>query len=88
MKAFLESVIERGTSVLLSHCETLLETGTTTIKTYGQMQTLAGGAFKSIAEKAIKEKRSKWKPAQMVPVCDRNDTIKWVKGGYKELYHV
>ena len=88
MKAFLESVMEEGTSVLLSHSETLLETGTTTIDTYGQMQTLAGDAFKFIAEKAMKEKRSQWKQPHIVPVWDGIGTIKWVKGEYKKLYRV
>ena len=89
MKEFLESVMEEGTNAILSHCETLLETGTTTIDTYGQMQTLAGDAFKFIAEKAMKAKRSShWMPPKMVPVCDGNGTIKWVKGAYKDLYRV
>ena len=88
MKAFLESVIEEGTDVLLSHCETLLESGTMTIDTYGQMQTLAGDAYKFIAEKAMKKKRAEWTPPQMVPVCDRNGTIKWMKGEYQRHYRV
>lgn len=65
---------------LLSRCEPLLENGTKKIDTYGQMQTLAGDEFKMIAEKAMKDKRSQWKPPQMVPVCDRNGTIVWVMG--------
>ncbi|KAI2501874.1 hypothetical protein MHU86_12566 [Fragilaria crotonensis] len=78
MKTFLDSLIEEGTKTLLSHCEALLENGTMKIKIYGQMQTLAGDAFKMIADKAMNEKRSQWKPPQMVPVCDRNGTIMWV----------
>ncbi|KAI2494587.1 serine/threonine kinase [Fragilaria crotonensis] len=88
MKTFLESVIEEGANAVLSRCETLLESGTMTIDTYGQMQTLAGDSFKLIAEKAQKEKRSQWKPPQMVPVCDRNGTIMWVKGEFQDHYRV
>jgi hypothetical protein len=58
MRAFLESVIDEVKNALLSHCQTLLENGTMTIDTYGQIQTLAGDTFKFIAEKAMKEKRS------------------------------
>ena len=88
MRAFLESVIDAGKNALLSHGETLLENGTMTIDTYGQIQTLAGDAFKFIAEKAMKEPRSQWKPPQMVPVCDRNGTIRWVTGDYQRLHGV
>ncbi|KAI2494865.1 serine/threonine kinase [Fragilaria crotonensis] len=88
MKTLLESVIEEGANAVLSRCETLLESGTMTIDTYGQMQTLAGDSFQLIAEKAQKEKRSQWKPPQMVPVCDRNGTIMWVKGEFQDRYRV
>jgi len=56
------------------------------INTYGQMQTLAGDAFQLIAGKAMKEKRSQWKPPRMAPVCDRNGTIMWAKGEDQEHY--
>ncbi|KAI2492671.1 serine/threonine kinase [Fragilaria crotonensis] len=88
MKTLLESVIEEGANAVLSRCETLLESGTMTIDSYGQMQTLAGDSFQLIAEKAQKEKRSQWKPPQMVPVCDRNGTIMWVKGEFQDHYRV
>ncbi len=52
------------------------------------MQELAGDAFKVIAEKAKKEKQCQWKPPQMVPVCDRNGTVMWVKGEYQDAYPV
>ena len=74
--------------MLLASCETLLENGTINIDTYGQMQELAGDAFKVIAEKAKKEKRCQWKPPQMVPVCDRNGTTMWVKGDDQDAYRV
>ena len=80
MMTFLASVIEEGANAVLSRCETLLEIGTMTIDTYGQMQTLAGDSFKLIA----KEKRQQWKPSQMVPVCVRNETIMWVKGEFQD----
>ena len=88
MTTVLDSVIEEGVKAALSRCETLLENGTMTIDTYGQMQTLAGDAFKLIAEKAQKEKRSQWKPPQMVPVIDKNGTLIWVKGEYQNHYLV
>ena len=88
MKTFLESVVEEGAKTVLNRCETLLENATMTIDTYGQMQTLAGDAFKLIAEKAQKEKRSQWKPPRMVPVIDDNGTPIWVKGEYQKHYGV
>jgi serine/threonine protein kinase len=88
MKTFLESVVEEEANTVLHRCETLLENATMTIDTYGQMQTLAGDAFKLIAEKAQKEKRSQWKPPQMVPVLDDNGTPIWVKGEYQKHYGV
>ena len=88
MKTFLESVVEESAKAVLHRCETLLKNGTMTIDTYDQMQTLAGDSFKWIAEKAQNEKRSQWKPPQMVPVLDDNGTLIWVKGKYQQHYGV
>jgi serine/threonine protein kinase len=86
MKTFLDSAIEKASTAIVAQCEALLENGTMSIDTYGQVQTLAGDAFKFIAEKAKKEKRSQWKPPQMVPVCNHNGTPMWVKGRYQAFY--
>jgi hypothetical protein len=57
------------------------------IDTHGQVQTLAGDAFKFIAEKARTEKRSHlWMSPQMVPVCNHTGTPMWVKGRYQAFY--
>lgn len=60
MTTFLESMVEEGAKAVLQRCETLLENRTMTIDTLqdGEMQTLAGDAFKWIEEKAQKEKRA------------------------------
>lgn len=58
-----------------------LENGTMNIDTYGQMQELAGDAFKVIAGKAKKrEAMSVEATSELVSVCDRNGTTMWVKG--------
>ena len=80
---------DEGANEVLSRCETLLENRNWTIDTYSQqMESLAGNSFEVIAEKAKKEKRSQWKPSQMVPVCDQKGTIMWVKGEFQHLYRV
>ncbi|KAI2503228.1 hypothetical protein MHU86_11251 [Fragilaria crotonensis] len=89
MKAFLDSVLQEASKAVVARCEAceaLLENGTMSIDTYGQVQRLAGDAFKFIAEKARKEKRSQWMPPQMVPVLDQNGTPIWVKGKYAKFY--
>ncbi|KAI2492666.1 serine/threonine kinase [Fragilaria crotonensis] len=91
MNAFLDSVLQEASHAVVTHCEAceaLLENDTMSIDTYGQVQTLAGGAFKFRAEKARKEKRSQWMPPQMVPVLDENGTPIWVKGEYAKFYTV
>jgi hypothetical protein len=89
MNTFFDSLIKEGTEELLSRGETLLENGTVTNDKFGLMQELAGGAFKMIAEKAKKDKRSHlWMPPVMVPVLNGNGTIMWVKGEYQDHYRV
>ena len=80
--------MEETARSLIAKCESLIENGTMMIDNYGQMQTLVGDAFKLIAEKAMKEKRSQWKPPQMVRVLDQNGTPIWVKGIYQKHYGV
>ena len=50
------------------------------------MKTLEGDAFKSIAEKAKKNRSQLTGP--MVSVVDENGAPIWVKGEYKEFYLV
>jgi hypothetical protein len=89
MNEFLESVVEEETKAVLNDCETLLEKGTVTIDTSVRMQELAGGAFKMIADKAKKEKRSHlWMPPVMVPVLNENGTPIWVKKEFEKHYRV
>jgi hypothetical protein len=86
MKAFLDYMVEDASTAVVESCEALLENGTMSIDTYGQMQALAGDAFKFIAEMAKKLKRSQWMPPQMVPVMDKNGTPIWVKCTYAKFY--
>ncbi|KAI2503234.1 serine/threonine kinase [Fragilaria crotonensis] len=83
MKAFLDSMIAGASNALVAHCEALLEHGTMSIDACGQVQALAGDAFKFIAEKAKNGKTELWMPPQMVPVCHHNGTAMWVKGKYR-----
>ncbi|KAI2492932.1 hypothetical protein MHU86_21610 [Fragilaria crotonensis] len=86
MKTFLDSAVEEASNAVLAHCEALIESGTmSTIEASGQMQALAGDAFKFIAEKA--RANVNWK-AHMVPVCRHNGTPIWVKSGYEAHYEV
>ena len=85
MKAFLDSIVEEASAAVVEQCEALLENGTMPIEASGQIQTLAGDAFKFIAEKA--EANSNWK-SRMVPVCRQNGTPIWVKGIYEAHYEL
>ena len=85
MNTFLDSAIEEASIAVVEQCVDLVENGTMPMETSGEMQALAGDAFKFIAEKS--EGNTNWKKS-MVPVCRQNGTPVWVKGIYKVHYEL
>lgn len=73
MKSFLESLVEDGTNAILSQCETRFlrmeprrSIHIVRCRHWREMRSTL------IAEKAMNDKRSQWKPPQIVPVLNGN----------------
>ena len=84
VESYLDSIIEKGTMMYGSQ----IEKGTITIDSYTQIQELYGDAFAMIAKEAIEEDRLPFWNGKLVPVCEKDKGVIWVKPMYEKLYYI